>query len=489
MSPSTWITHTGVMLRKFGYVLALLMLAAYEVVAFVSTVLTLICCFGLGMVFLFPWQVRMIRGLTGLTRRLVHDSTGIRIDPPYLPEPPPPVPQSDGMYRDGRTLYKTPRMPAWSNQWKWMFTDRATWRECAWLLLDPLVKLALAPLLVLLPPRGLRVYGLWCVLLLGPTPASRLAGQVSHLSRVRNLAVDTQAAEMRRIERDLHDGAQARLVAIGMTLGAVEQLVDSDPAAAKKLLAKARDASAETLTELRRVIRGIHPPVLAERGLGDAVRALAMDSALKVSVDVDLPHRAEAPVEAAAYFAVSELLSNAARHGGATRVTVDISGQGANLLITVTDDGWGGADPSKGSGLEGIERRLAAFDGVMVIDSPPGGPTTVTMQLPKVLPEYWAADLPKLPRWKMLLVGFLWATAWCPLFPQGIVTAVFKIFEVPDKTWFLALHLPEPYQWPVVAFMIVLGVGMYVLAVAIPANHSRERWMCEATPSRLWFDG
>src|SRR6185312_15875054 len=154
-------------------------------------------------------------------------------------------------------------------------------------------------------------------LVLSATAASRLAGQVSHLQRVRNLAADTQSAEMRRIERDLHDGTQARLVAIGMTLGAVEQLVDTDPAAAKALLSKAKEASSETLTELRTVIRGIHPPVLAERGLADAVRALAIDSPLRVNVDVDLPHRPEPPVEAAAYFAVSELLSNAARHGGA----------------------------------------------------------------------------------------------------------------------------------------------------------------------------
>src|SRR5690606_8594367 len=285
-----------------------------------------------------------------------------------------------------RTLYKSPRVPAWNDRWKWMVTDPATWRDMLWMALDPLVKVLLLPLMILLPGRGLRLYGLWCELLLAATASSRLAGQVDHLNKVRNLAVDSQAAEMRRIERDLHDGAQARLVALGMTIGAAEQLMDSDPQAAKALMAKAREASAETLTELRRVIRGIHPPVLAERGLADAVRALAIDSPLKVTVEVDLPHRPEPPVEAAAYFAVSELLANAARHGGAEKVEIDISGNRSNLIITVTDDGWGGADPSKGSGLAGIERRLAAFDGVMAINSPPGGPTTVTMALPRVLP-------------------------------------------------------------------------------------------------------
>ncbi|HLU74518.1 MAG TPA: histidine kinase [Nonomuraea sp.] len=458
------------MVRQIGYILALLGLVIVELLTIVSSFVSLVLAFGLGMVFLFPPQVRMIRRVTGLTRRLVNASAGVSIEPPYLPEPPPPQPQADGLYRSHRTLYKTPRVPAWNDRWRWMMTDPATWRDALWLALDPFVKVLLLPLFVLLPGRGLRVYGLWCATLLGATASSRMAGQISSLNRARNLAVDTQAAEMRRIERDLHDGTQARLVALGMTIGAAEQLMESDPQAAKALMAKAREASAETLTELRRVIRGIHPPVLAERGLGDAVRALAMDSALKVSVQVDLPHRPEAPVEAAAYFAVSELLANAARHGGAESVEIDISSSRANLLITVTDDGWGGADPAKGSGLAGIERRLAAFDGVMAISSPPGGPTTVTMELPRVLPAHWAGDLPKLPRWKMITVVSLWATAWCPLFPQGIVAGVFKAIDFDEKGWFLALHLPEPWQWPCIVFMILLGTAMYLAAVVIPAQ-------------------
>ncbi|GGP03015.1 histidine kinase [Nonomuraea glycinis] len=462
------------MLRKFGHVLALLALLVVELIALASSVLTLLATFGLGMVFLFPPQVRMIRWVTRATRHVVHASAGVTIEPPYLPQPPPPQPQSDGMYRSNRTLYKTPRMPAWNDRWKWLLTDPATWRDGLWLLLDPLVKVLLVPLFILLPGRGLRVYAMWCEMLLAATVASRLAGQVNHLSKVRNLAVDTQAAEMRRIERDLHDGTQARLVAIGMTIGAAEELMTTDAAAAKALMAKAREASAETLTELRRIVRGIHPPVLAERGLADAVRALAMDSALRVTVDADLPHRPEAPVEAAAYFAVSELLANSARHGGAKSVVIDLSCNGPNLRITVADDGWGGADPAKGSGLAGIERRLAAFDGVMAINSPPGGPTTVTMELPRVLPEYWAGELPKLPRWKLVTVLALHLTAWCPLFPQGVVAAIFKIFGVDEETWFLALHLPEPWQWPVIAFMITLGLIMYVTAVALPALHEKK---------------
>ena len=214
--------------------------------------------------------------------------------------------------------------------------------------------------------------------------------------------------------------------------------------------------------------------MLAERGLGDAVRALAMDSALRVTVDVDLPHRPEAPVEAAAYFAVSELLANAARHGGAKSVAIDISCNGPDLRVTVTDDGWGGADPTRGSGLAGIERRLAAFDGVLAINSPPGGPTTVTMELPRVLPAYWAGELPKLPRWKLVTVLALHLTAWCPLFPQGIVAASLQALRRRREAWFLALYLPEPWQWPAIVFMIALGLTMYVTAVLLPALHETK---------------
>ncbi len=479
------MTDTGGMLRKYGHVLALLALVPVELVALVSALLCLLLTFCLGLVFLFPAQVRMARWVTGTARSLVGGSTGVRIDPPYLPAPPPPQRQADGMYRSHRTLYKTSRIPAWNDRWKWMLGDPATWRDTLWLLLDPCVKAALLPLLVLLPGRGLRVYALWCELLLAATASSRLAGRLDRLNRARNLAVDTQAAEMRRIERDLHDGTQARLVALGMTIGAAERLMDSDPKSAKALMAKAREASAETLTELRRVIRGVHPPVLAERGLGDAVRALAMDSPLRVSVEVDLPHRPEAPVETAAYFAVSELLSNAARHGGAGSVRIGVKGDGPRLLITVTDDGCGGADPAEGSGLTGIERRLAAFDGVLAIDSPPGGPTTVTLELPRVLPEYWAVDISRLPRWKSATVVFLWSTSWCPLFPQGIVAGVLKAVGTEHRSWFLALYLPGPWQWPCVAFMIALGAVMYLAAIVLPATHDGERSIRGNTPRRV----
>src|SRR5690606_20792708 len=141
-----------------------------------------------------------------------------------------------------------------------------------------------------------------------------------------------------------------------------------------KLLAQARETSATALTELRDLVRGIHPPVLAERGLGDAVRAVALDAPLPVEVTVDLSGRPAAPVESAAYFATVEALANAARHSGASRVAIDIRHADDVLRITVTDDGRGGADPARGTGLLGIKRRLGTFDGTLTIESPPGGP-------------------------------------------------------------------------------------------------------------------
>ena len=219
-----------------------------------------------------------------------------------------------------------------------------------------------------------------------PRPAqAQLALRVRHLAETRSEAIDTGAAEMRRIERDLHDGAQARLVAMGMTLDAAGQLIDSNPAAARALLLEARDTSAKALAELRDLVRGIHPPVLADRGLGDAVRALAMDSPLRARLASDLPGRLPAPVESAAYFAVSELLANVSKHAGASQAWIDIRYTDGMLRVGVSDNGRGGADPSRGTGLRGIERRVAAFDGVLALSSPPGGPTAVTMEIPCAL--------------------------------------------------------------------------------------------------------
>ncbi|GAA3132443.1 hypothetical protein GCM10010466_23820 [Planomonospora alba] len=496
------------------------LLAVADLFLAAGVLLTALFAFALGMIFLFPSAVRAVRRRTGLARRLSGRWLGREIAPSYLPPPPPVRPQPDGWYRHDRQLYRTPRWPDWHNRWQWMFGDPATWRDTAWLLLNPLAaglllllplavtvlglslpwlwtppKLLTLPLGLLLAaagpaalPRLLSLYGWWNELFLGPTAKSLLASRVHRLNQERLETVDSQAAELRRIERDLHDGAQARLVAIGMTLGAAEALVGSDPAAARALLAKAREASSTALTELRGLVRGIHPPVLAERGLGDAVRALALDSPLKAEVTVDLPVRPEPPVESAAYFAVSELLANAARHGGADRVWIDIGSRGGALRITVTDDGSGGADPAGGSGLRGIERRLSAFDGVLALSSPPGGPTTAVIELPHARGARDPRNAEKMPGWKWVIVGTGWGLAWLPLFPQGLVAMVMKLIEMEDRSWILPLYLPDPWSWLLIVFDIALGTAMYAAAVLLPIQHSRRRWMAEAAPHRLCSD-
>jgi signal transduction histidine kinase len=209
-----------------------------------------------------------------------------------------------------------------------------------------------------------------------------LAGRVQRLAQTRQDAVDVAAAELRRVERDLHDGAQARLVALGMSLRAAERLIPSNPLAAQALVAEARDASARALTELRDLVRGIYPPVLADRGLGDAARALALDSPIRTEVDVDLSGRPARPVESAVYFAVAEVLANAVKHAGARLVQIRMVHHGGMLRTEVTDDGAGGADPAAGTGLLGIERRLGTFDGILAVSSPPGGPTIVVIEVP-----------------------------------------------------------------------------------------------------------
>ena len=167
-----------------------------------------------------------------------------------------------------------------------------------------------------------------------------------------------------------------------MTISTAQALMRTDPQAAEALLSEAKDASSKALGELRDLVRGIHPPVLADRGLADAVRALAADCVLPVRVSADIPVRCDLAVESAAYFAVSELLTNVVKHAQASRIDVDMWVAAGELRASVTDDGRGGADPGAGSGLRGIERRLAAFDGVLTVNSPVGGPTAVSFTMP-----------------------------------------------------------------------------------------------------------
>jgi signal transduction histidine kinase len=359
--------------------------------------------------FLLPRLMLAIRLLAQVTRRMVADWCGIRIADPYRPA------RTAGREISARGLGRR-------------LADPASWRDVGWLIVNAcggwvvaalpagLIAVGLAgflrvlthrpggppslahsPLVIIAAGSGLIALGLavapWMLvaygrlarLMLGPPGQAELALRVAHLAETRSEAIDTGAAEMRRIERDLHDGAQARLVAMGMTLDAAGQLIDSNPAAARALLLEARDTSVKALAELRDLVRGIHPPVLADRGLGDAVRALTLDSPLRARLASDLPGRPPAPVESAAYFAVSELLANVSKHAGAAQAWIDIRYSEGMLRVGVSDDGRGGADPARGTGLRGIERRVAAFDGVLAVHSPSGGPTAVTMEIPCAL--------------------------------------------------------------------------------------------------------
>ncbi|WP_240796242.1 sensor domain-containing protein [Streptomyces sp. RFCAC02] len=388
---------------------------------FFITSLSLIAV-GIGL-FTTPLVVDAMRAHADLRRDLARRWSGVTIPAAYRPEP---AGTHSGPARQvDRTMA--------------LLKDEATWRDAGWLLCDAVAGFTIAVL-----PLGLIGYFLFGIVLLcgvwvpihsaggtfwytfvpidswftavlaavvgvgflllalrfnpqlirghflmtgalnGASEKQQLARRVARLQETRHDALDNSAAELRRIERDLHDGAQARLVAMGMSLGAVEALIEKDPAQARTLLAQARANSAEALTELRDLVRGIHPPVLAERGLGDAARALALRMQLPVEVDVDLDVRLEEAVESAAYFAISEVLTNAAKHSGADQVWLDIvydRSVGA-LRVAITDNGRGGADLMAGSGLRGLERRLGAFDGLLALSSPEGGPTMVTIEIP-----------------------------------------------------------------------------------------------------------
>ncbi|MFJ9768754.1 histidine kinase [Streptomyces erythrochromogenes] len=232
-----------------------------------------------------------------------------------------------------------------------------------------------------LAPRVLRLHAAWSGRLLAAPYTTELVRRIEHLAGSRSDVLDVQAAELRRIERDLHDGAQARLVALGMTLDEATRLLDHDLPAARALLQEVRATSQRALQDLRELVHGVLPPVLADRGLGDAVRSLALDSHLDVHVEAALTGRLPAAVESAGYFAVAELLANAAKHSGAPEVRIRLSHTAGVLRVTVVDDGRGGADPD-GSGLRGLRRRIEPFDGTLVLHSPRGGPTTATLEIP-----------------------------------------------------------------------------------------------------------
>lgn len=412
----------GLLAATRSCTLCLLSLGASLALFIVSVLSLALLLLGVGFL-TTPAVIALVRMHANQRRVLADSWAGVTVPAPYRP-----FPAETGSGLAGQVERCT-----------LLLRDPATWRDLVWLLVD-----AIAGFITALLPIALIVYGiegfvilagLWQVVgggywyafvpvsgfgsailcaalgaafvalglntnplllrlhfllvraMIAPTREARLEQRVRRLAETRHDAVDTSAAQLRRIERDLHDGAQARLVAMGMNLGTIEALIEKDPARAKALVAQVRSSSAEALTELRDLVRGIHPPVLAERGLGDAAEALALRSRIPVETDIDLPGRFEEPVEAAAYFAISEVLTNAAKHSGADRIWLDIhfgaAAAGTGMLrVTVTDDGRGGADLLGGTGLHGVERRLGQFDGILAVSSPQGGPTMVTMEIP-----------------------------------------------------------------------------------------------------------
>jgi signal transduction histidine kinase len=252
----------------------------------------------------------------------------------------------------------------------------------SWWALAGLVTLALLPIAAWALARvDIALVGL--LLGAGRTEEVRaLSQRVETLNRTRVETVDSVEAERRRIERDLHDGPQQRLVAIAMDLGMARERLGQDPEAARQLVDHAHSAAKDAITEMRQVARGIHPPVLTDRGLDAALSALAAASPVPVHVAVELDHRPGPTLEAIAYFCVSEALTNIAKHANARQAWVDVRHRDGRLVAEVRDDGVGGADLTGGTGLVGLRQRAAAVDGTVAVTSPPGGPTVVTISLP-----------------------------------------------------------------------------------------------------------
>jgi signal transduction histidine kinase len=305
-----------------------------------------------------------------------------------------------------------------------LITDPATWRDVLWsALIAPLGLASLAVTLVgamlsvvlLAAPLWFRVtsahravvlavvvvlglfgccVGPWIIrglsslqlatarVLVGPDSWTSLISRVSQLTVSRAAAADAQRGQLRRIERDLHDGAQARLVALAVDLGIALEKLGTEPEEGRRLVEQAHEQSKLALADLRQLVRGIAPAVLEDRGLDAALSAIVANSAVPVTLDVDVPHRLPEAVETAAYFVVSEALANVAKHSGAATCRVRVREHGGIATVEVSDEGRGGADALGGSGLRGLGGRVAALDGWFQVSSPAGGPTVVRAEIP-----------------------------------------------------------------------------------------------------------
>ncbi|MEU8686918.1 histidine kinase [Streptomyces sp. NPDC048665] len=382
----------GKSLRRAGRATVHLFLAAvmaFGLYIFITVlIITAVGTVAVAGAWMLPETVLVIRRIAGAKRRMTTAWTGREIPEAYQALDGPLRVRLRAVVRDPGTLLDL----------RWMIASYLYGALLALAL--PLWPLALvvdgvwsgllrrAPVMLPLITKIADLEARWSTALLRPSPKALLAARVEALAATRADAIAAHEAELRRIERDLHDGAQARLVALSMRIGLAQRAYDRDPEGARKLLAEAHAQAQEALTELRQVVRGIHPPILTDRGLVGAVRALAASSGLEVIVEVkgglEEGPRPPAAVEAAAYFAVAEALTNAAKYSGGRRADVRLERLRAGLRTVVRDDGHGGADENEGTGLLGIRRRVAALDGSVQVSSPAGGPTVIEVQLPCV---------------------------------------------------------------------------------------------------------
>jgi len=266
-----------------------------------------------------------------------------------------------------------------------LFIDVAVPGWATALTLGPLQILLLTVLAYLLFPPIARAHAGICLVVLSHSTAEQLAERVAVLTRTRADVLDAHGAELRRIERDLHDGTQARLVAIAMRLAVARQTLSDSPRDERfleELLRDAHEGTEEAMAELREVIRTVYPPILADRGLAGALVAVTTQCGVPARLDMGNLERVPAAVEAVVYFVVAEALTNVAKHSRATTAGVRVRRTADRLSVVITDDGTGGADERRGTGLAGIRGRVLALDGTVDIDSPAGGPTTITMELP-----------------------------------------------------------------------------------------------------------
>lgn len=355
-----------------GQVLLAVPVLAVLVLLIVGAVLTVVW---VGILFLLL-AIPAGRALATLHRRMAGRVLGEPLSSPYLPAP------------LGGVLVRLRAQAA----------DPATWRDLAWMLwaisVGTVMSLLVIVLLLGVVTSVIWWYGAGPIMaarswvdraLLNPGRTERLEQRVQRLTETRAGALDLSAAELRRIERDLHDGPQARLAAVSLCLGLADSVFESDPDEARRLVNEARATSRAALGELRDVVRGIHPPVLADRGLVGAIGALALDLAVPVDLRLDTAGRPPAPVESAVYFAVAECLANTVKHAEARHAWVHIMHDDHVLIAAMGDDGVGGANPAGGTGMRGVAERLAAFDGIMRVSSPAGGPTAITLEVPCVL--------------------------------------------------------------------------------------------------------